>query len=255
MADQVQFYRNVASSTPYADVQSAPAEGDPPDACGGYVMANLPNDVVSVVRVPEVPSYPSYEGATASTTNDQDAYEVQFYSVVIYGADKQLDAYGTNENSQLGNTQIAEDADGGATFVAYPNGATDEQVEQIAAVVKANGWNLLKSGRQTDVAPNLMVVREKGQNPNWENALSANKVTQGAPCPQSTDPTLPLPQNPPSSQVTQSNGMGRSAPAGQNCTVEEFLSGDCVEELSARLAQSGQVWSSGSATAPAQKSP
>ena len=253
VADEVQFYRNVASEAPYADVQSAPPAGNPPDACGGYVMANLPNDVVSVVRVPQVPSYPNYEGATAATTNDRDAYEVQFYSVVIYGADKQLDAYGTNENSQLGNRQIVEDADGGATFVLYPNGATDAQVEKIAAIAKANGWNLLKSGRQTDVAPNLLVVREKGQNPNWKNALSANKVTQGGPCPQSTDPSVKLPQDPPSAAVTQTNGMGLSAPIGQNCAVDEFESGACVQKLSARMASTGQRWSATQATAPAQK--
>lgn len=255
VADEVQFYRNVASEAPYADVSSAPPAGNPPDACGGYVMANLPNDVVSVVRVPKVPSYPNYEGATAATTNNRDAYDVQFYSVVIYGADKQLDAYGTNDNSQLGNTQITEDADGGATFVLYPNGATSAQVDQIAAITKANGWNLLKSGRQTDVAPNLLVVREKGQNPNWKQALSANKVTQGAPCPQSTDPSVKLPEDPPSAAVNQDNGMGLSAPAGQNCAIDEFTSGDCVKKLSARLAQAGQVWSAAQPTAPAQKSP
>lgn len=255
VADEVQFYRNVASEAPYADVQSAPPAGDPPDACGGYVMANLPNDVVSVVRVPEVPSYPDYQGATAATTNDRDAYDVQFYSVVIYGADKQLDAYGTVENSQLGNRQIVEDADGGATFVLYPNGASDAQIEKISAVAKANGWNLLKSGRQTDAAPNLLVIREKGQNPKWTNALSANEVTQGGPCPQSTDPAVKLPEDPPSAAVTQDNGMGLTAPAGQNCAVDAFLSGDCVEKLSSRLAQNGQVWSAGQPTAPPQKAP
>lgn len=255
VADEVQFYRNVASSAPYADVQSAPPAGDPPDACGGYVMANLPNDVVSLVRVPKVPSFPDHQGATATTTNDRDAYDVQFYSVVIYGESKQLDAYGTTKNSQLGNRQIRQDADGGATFVAYPNGATDEQIAQIDAVVEANGWNLLKSGVQTDLAPNLMVIREKGQNPNWTNALSANKVTQGGPCPQSTNPDLKLPEDPPSAAVDQANGMGLSAPAGQNCTVEAFLSGDCLEAFSARLSQAGQVWSASQATAPPQKAP
>ena len=253
VAEEVQFYRNVASSTPYADVQSAPAEGSPPDACGGYVMANLPNDVVSLVRVPEVPSYPNYEGATSSTPNNRNAYDVQFYSAVVYGEAKQLDAVGTTHNSQLGNGQILTDADGGATFVVYPNGATDSQVTEIAAVAKANGWNLLKSGVQTDLAPNLMVIREKGQNPTWTDALSSNKVTQGAPCPQSTNASLKLPDDPPSAAVNQSNGMGLSAPAGQNCTVDEFLSGSCVEELSARLAGSGQVWSARQATAPAQQ--
>ena len=54
--DEVQFYRNVAASAPFADVQSAPPPGNPPDACGGYVMANLPNDVVSLVRIPKVPT-------------------------------------------------------------------------------------------------------------------------------------------------------------------------------------------------------
>jgi hypothetical protein len=255
VADQVQFYRNVASQAPYADVQSAPPSGDPPDACGGYVMANLPNDVVSVVRVAQVPTYPDYQGATADTLNDRDSYQVQFYSAVVYGSAKQLDAYGTNQNSQLGNRQIREDEDGGATFVVYPNGATDEQVEQIAAVAEANGWNLLKGGVQTDLAPNLMVIREKGQNPMWANALSANQVTQGAPCPQSSDPSITLPEDPPSAAVTQDNGMGLTAPMGQNCSVEDFLSGACVAALSSRLAAAGQVWSSKQATAPVQTSP
>ena len=65
----------------------------------------------------------------------------------------------------------------------YPNTATSDEIDKIDAVVKANGWNLLKSGVQTELAPNLLVIREKGQNKNWENALSANDVTQGAPCP------------------------------------------------------------------------
>ena len=81
-------------------------------------------------------------------------------------------------------------------------------------------------------------------------------MTQGAPCPQSTNPTLPLPQDPPSAAVTQQNGMGLSAPAGQNCTVEEFLSGACLAEAvrpaARRAARSGRRTQ---ATAPAQKSP
>ena len=185
--NEVQFYRNVATNAPYADVSSAPPKGSPPDACGGYVMANLPNDVVSLVHIPQVPSFPDYTGATESTLNTGDDYDVSFYSIVIYGAEKQLDAFGTLQNSQLGNSQIAQNPDGSATVVLYPDTATQDQIDQIAAVVKANGWNLLKSGKQTDLAPNMLVVREKGQNQNWENALSANDVTQGAPCPQSTD--------------------------------------------------------------------
>jgi len=255
VADQVQFYRNVAANSPYADVSSAPPEGNPPDACGGYVMANLPNDSVSLIHIPQVPTYPNFEGATASTTNNRNAFDVQFYSVVIYGADKQLDAYGTLQNSQIGNQQIAENADGSATVVLYPQSASQDQVTKIAAVAKKNGWNLLRSGTQTNIAPNLLVIREKGQNPNWTNALSANDATPGAPCPQSTNPSLKLPQDPPSAAVTQQNGMGLSAPAGQNCTVEGFLSGDCLASLSTRLTQNGEVWSATAAAAPQQLQP
>ncbi len=252
--EEVQFYRNVAASSPYADVQSAPAAGNPPDACGGYVMANLPNDVVSLVHIPQVPSYPDYTGADASTLNQSTNYDVQFYSVVIYGAQKQLDAYGTNDNSQIGNSQILENPDGSATVVFWPRSATSDQVTQIAAVAKANGWNLLKSGEQTNVAPNLLTIREKGQNKNWTNALSANSVTQGAPCPQSTDPTLPLPQDPPSAAVTQTNGMGLTAPVGQNCSIADFLSGKCLADLQQRVQQNGWSWSATGAL-PAQKTP
>jgi len=253
--DEVQFYRNNASTSPYADVQSAPPPGNPPDRCGGYVMANLPNDSVSLVHIAKTPSFPSYKGATGATKNNRDAYDVQFYSVVIYGADKQLDAFGTLRNSQLGNTQLHQNADGSATVVLYPQSASQAQVNKIAAVVRKNGWNLLRSGAQTAIAPNLLTIREKGQNKNWPNAISANAVTQGAPCPQSSNPSLLLPQDPLSAAVNQKNGMGLTAPAGQNCTVDGFLSGQCLQALSSRLAQNGEVWSASSATAPAQQSP
>ena len=253
VVEEVQFYRNVAAHAPFADVQSAPAPGDPPDACGGYVMANLPNDVVSLVHIPKVPSFPDYSGATASTLNTSNSDDVQFYSIVIYGGTKQLDAFGTVKNSQIGNRQITQNADGSATVVLYPNTATSEEIDRIDAVVTANGWNLLKSGVQTAVAANLLVIREKGQNKNWKHALSANDVTQGAPCPQSTDPSLPLPQDPPSAQVTQFNGMGLTAPQGQNCTIDEFLSGACLEAFKDQLREDGSQWSASSAEGPTQK--
>lgn len=251
---EVQFYRNVAANTPYTDVSSAPPKGNPPDACGGYAMANLPNDVVSLVHIPQVPSFPNYTGATEATLNAGDDYDVSFYSIVIYGAEKQLDAFGTLQNSQIGNSQIAQNPDGSATVVFYPDSATQEQIDEIAAVVKANGWNLLKSGKQTDVAPNLLMIREKGQNQNWEFALSANDVTQGAPCPQSTDPSLPLPQDPPDAAITQDNGMGLTAPAGQNCSIEDFLSGKCLADFQSRQQAAGQQWSA-SGDWPTQLSP
>jgi hypothetical protein len=254
VADEIQFYRNVAANAPYADVSSAPAAGNPPDACGGYVMANVPNDVVSIIHVPRVPSFPNYTGATDATLNNNTAFEVQFYSLVVYGATKQVDAVGKPDNSQLGNTQIGVAGDGSATFVLWPQSASSSQQQQIAAVAKANGWNLLRSGQQTATAPNLVVVREKGQNKQWANALSANDVTQGAPCPQSTDPSVSLPQDPPGAAVTQFNGMGLTAPQGQNCSIKQFLSGKCLATFEQRLAGSGAAWSSTSIAGPKQKS-
>ncbi len=255
VAAEVQFYRNVAANSPYADVSAAPPEGDPPDACGGYVMANLPNDVVSLVRIPKVPTFPDYQGATASTLNVDDQFDLKFYSVVVYGAEKQIDAVGSVENSQLGNRQIGKDVGGGATVVVYPRSATSEQVARIKAVADANGWNILKGGTQTAKAPNLMVVREKGANANWSNSLSPNQATKGAPCPQTSDPSLPLPQDPPSAQVTQTNGMGLSAPQGANCSIDEFLSGACLKKLGGQIAAAGGVWSATLATPPAQVAP
>jgi len=254
VAEEVQFYRNVAANAPYADVQSAPAAGSPPDACGGYVMANVPNDVVSILHVPRVPSFPNYTGATDATLNNNESFEVQFYSVVVYGATKQVDAVGKPNNSQLGNTQINIANDGSATFVLWPQSASSSQQQQIAAVAKANGWNLLRSGQQTATAPNLVVVREKGQNKQWANALSANDVTQGAPCPQTTDPSIALPQDPPDAAVDQFNGMGLTAPQGQNCSIQEFTSGKCLAAFEQRLAESGSAWSATSITGPKQKS-
>ena len=253
--EEVQFYRNVAGHTPYADVSAAPAVGDPPDACGGYVMANLPNDVVSLVHIPRVPTFPDYRGATATTLNTSDQADVAFYSIVSYGAAKQLQALGTVKQSQLGNRQIIISPDGSATVVVYPRSATKEQAARIKAVADANGWNLIRGGEQTKLVPNLLVIREKGARSDWEESLSPNTVTAGAPCPQTQNPDLPLPQDPPEAQVTQFNGMGLSAPQGQNCSIKAFLSGACLTALGEQLAADGAVWSATSATPPVQIAP
>lgn len=253
--DTVAFYRNVAANTPYADVSAAPPLGDPPDACGGYVMANLPNDVASLVHIPRVPSFPDYTGATASTLNDSASYDVKFYSVVVYGAAKQVDAVGSVENSQLGNRQLSISPDGSATILVYPRSASADEVASLAAVAHANGWNLLKGGLQTLTAPGLIVIREKGASKTWPNSLAPNEATAGAPCPQTTNPDLPLPQDPPDAQVTQFNGMGLSAPQGVNCTITQVLSADCLKKLDTSLASTGAKWSASSDRAPAQGKP
>ena len=230
---EVQFYRNVAANSPYAaDVQSAPAVGDPPDACGGYVMANLPNDVVSLVHIPQVPTFPDYQGATDTTLNNNDQFNLAFYSVVIYGAKKQLDALGTVKNSQIGNRQIKVNDDGSATVVLYPRSATKQQVAAIKAVVDANGWNLLRSGLQTDLAPNLMVIREKGPNDTWPNSLSPNSATAGRPARRRRTRRCRFPRTRLTRRSTQFNGMGLAAPQGQNCSIKAFLSGRCLKALS-----------------------
>jgi hypothetical protein len=210
--DQVAFYRNPVVAAPYADVQSVPGYGDPPDACGGYVLANLRDDRVNLVRVPQVPTYANYAGATSETLNNSDEVDVQFYSFVVYGAAKQVSAVGSPENSQIGNTQIKQDADGGATVMVWPRSAPEDVQEKLFAYARERGWNILKGGIETAAAPNTMIIREKGQNSSWKNAISANPATPGAPCPQTTDPSIEMPDNPPSAAVTQQNGMGLTAP-------------------------------------------
>ena len=182
---EVQFYRNKASTAPYADVQAAPPVGDPPDGCGGYVAANLPNKVVSLVHIAQVPSYPDYRGATSKTLNQSNKFQLKFYSVVIYGWTKQIDAYGSPNNSQIGNRQVIENSDGSATVVLWPQSATGDQVNQIAAIAKANHWNILRSGLQTTAAPNMLIIREKGPNPTWKTHSHRTARQRGAVCPDS----------------------------------------------------------------------
>ena len=125
----VQFFRNSAAQAPFADVSQSPAKGNPPDACGGYVGANLPNNAVSLVHVPELPSFPNYTGATASTVRDN-SKNVDFWSMISYGVNRQIYSYGSPNpvqalrNSELGNQEIVKDSDGSATFVIYPQSAT-----------------------------------------------------------------------------------------------------------------------------------
>ena len=81
----------------------------------------------------------------------------------------------------------------------------------------------------------MLAIREKGQNQSWENALSATESSPGAPCYFSkpgVDPaTFPFNEVPASYQVTQTNGMGLTAPNGQNCTTRSFVTGGCLKAL------------------------
>jgi len=242
--DAVSFYRNPVIAAPYADVDSVPGYGSPPDACGGYVMANLRNNRVALVRIPKVPTYADYSGATSATVNNSKSVDVQFYSLVVYGAAKQLDEVGSPQNSQIGNTQIKEDSNGGATVMVWPRNASAERQQQLFAYARARGWNILKGGVETAAAPDTMIVREKGQNKSWQYALSATPGSKGAPCPQTTDPSITMPDNPPSAAVTQKNGMGPTAPQGAQCTIDETLSGDCLTKLKGIITSSGGVFSS-----------
>jgi len=241
----VSFFRNPVLAAPYADVESVPGYGSPPDACGGYVMANLRNNRVALVRVPKVPTYADYSDATSATLNTSNSDDVQFYSVVVYGAAKQIDKVGSPDNSQIGNTQIREDGGGGATVMVWPRNAPAAEQQRLFAYAKAHGWNILKGGVETAAAPNTMIVREKGQNKTWKYALSANPATPGAPCPQTTQPNITMPENPPSAAVTQKNGMGLSAPQGAECTISETLSGGCLTKLKGIIKDSGGVFSAG----------
>ena len=243
-ADEVAFYRNPVLAAPYADVDSVPGYGTPPDACGGYVMANLANNRVALIRIPKVPTYADYSKATPSTKNDAKSVDVQFYSLVVYGAAKQLDKVGSPQNSQIGNTQIKQDSGGGATVMVWPRNASQQVQSKLFAYAKARGWNILKGGVETAAAPDTMIVREKGQNKSWKYALSATPGSKGAPCPQTTDPSIKMPDNPPSAAVTQKNGMGPTAPQGAECTVSQTLSGDCLTKLKSIITSSGGVFSS-----------
>ena len=62
-----------------------------------------------------------------------------------------------------------------------------------------------------------------------------------------------MPEDPPSAQVTQKNGMGLTAPIGQNCTIEAFTSGKCLKDLQTRMKQADYSWSAAGGW-PSQKS-
>ena len=99
---------------------------------------------------------------------------------------------------------------------------------------------------------NLLTLREKGMNQTWPNAISAN-TSQGAPCYYSNPavpPDFPGNQVPASFQVTQTNGMGLTAPNGQNCTVRSFVTGRCLQALVDQYRSSA-----GSGTRPARSRP
>ena len=248
----VQFFRPSYSQAPFADVSGIPAKGTPPDQCGGYVAANLPNNRVSLVHVPRLPSYPDYTGIDADTVRDN-SKNVDFWSIIAYGVNRQIFTFYSDRqlrklrNSELANQEVVTNMDGSATFVIYPRSANPAQIARIAAIAKANGWNLLRAGVKTRAIPqNMLAIREKGQNQSWANALSANDVTQGAPCYFSNpgvDPvTFPFNDVPANFQVTQTNGMGLTAPNGQNCTTRSFLTGRCLKALVTQYKKFGWKW-------------
>ena len=55
--------------------------------------------------------------------------------------------------------------------------------------------------------------------------------------------------------MTQFNGMGPTAPQGQNCRIEDFPWGACPAAFGKQMASTGSTWSTSASVPPLQVEP
>ena len=209
--NEVQFYRNVASNGAVRRRAVGTGEGQPAGRLRRVRDGEPPNDVVSLVHIPQVPSFPDYTGATAETLNQ---------SRRLRGAVLQR-GHLRGDQAARRLWHAAELADRQHPDRQERTTAAPRLCSTRSRPRRSRSTRSPRSSRPTagtcsraasrPPSPRTCCDPREGPEPNWENALSANDVTQGAPCPQSHNPSLPLPQiRPARSHPAQRHGPHRT---------------------------------------------
>jgi hypothetical protein len=165
--------------------------------------------------------------------------EVLEHIGVEYGASTASYEPGKPDTGSLGNAELLLDSSGGSTVVVWPRTLTADQ-QQVVAYAKKQGWALLRAGETGDVTTANLSLRMKGTSPSYQGGFTPTSERPGVPCYFDDHPTSTSWADVTGDEyVASAKSIGAAAPQGVNCTLADFLGGQCLADLKRWITSTG----------------
>jgi hypothetical protein len=217
---KIAFYRPPVTDVPFADGDGFQDKHD----CTGYLMATVFPDRLAVIHLPKVPAFFDNTDIAPTTTFVPPA-GVRYLSLGSYGAT----VMGVLENENIAGPDFRTLPDGGATFVAIPVGLS--LAEAVAVLDKADrlGYNAMPLAEYGPLIPGqddgsqinpFLIYRNKVASEGFPGSIKNVACFQGTSFSHAPGKYAASPVN-----------MGEYAPTGVECTVADFLNGQCGHDF------------------------
>jgi hypothetical protein len=217
---KIKFYRPPVTGVPFADGSNKVNKHD----CTGYLMATVYPDQLAVVHLPRVPTFFDNTN-TDSSTIFEESYDVRYLSMGSYGASP----LGQWQNENIAGPDVKVLPDGSATFVAIPVAMSMEETRDVKRKAKLLGYNVMPLARYGPLIPfhnggieinPFLIYRNKVAIDGFEGTI------ENVACFQGDD----FSKAPPFYAASHLN-MHEYAPTGVECSVWDFVYGNCGQEF------------------------
>jgi hypothetical protein len=216
----IAFYRPPVSDVPYADGDDTQTRHD----CTGYLMATVFPDRLAVIRLPKVPAF--FDNTDIGpTTRFVEPEGVRYLSLGSYGATEM----GVLENENVAGPDVRRLSDGSATFVAIPVGWPLADVANVVNKADQLGYNvmplaeygpLVAGGTEGAWIDPFLIYRNKVAAQDFAGNIKNVACFQGTSF-----------GHAPWRYAASPDNMGEYAPTGVECTVADFMYGQCGQDF------------------------
>ena len=124
--------------------------------------------------------------------------------------------------------------------MVWPRTLPDDQQQQVFALAKKNGWALVRGGEQGDATTANMLLRMKGTSESYQGGFTPTADRKGVPCYFDDNTSSTKWADVTGDQyVASAKNIGPAAPQGVNCSLQDFLGGQCLADLKSRISATG----------------
>jgi len=212
---KIEFYRAPASVVPFADGSSPLTMHD----CTSYLMATVSPDKLAVIHLPALPTFFDNTHITETTLFEEP--EVRYLSMGSYGPSRLY----ASDNENVAGPGLKTLPDGSAIFIAIPIRLPDRLRKEVAKKADKLGYNVMPLAEYGPLIPlavngpwinPFLIYRNKVPREEYVGSILNVPCFQGSDFSEASSDYAASPEN-----------MDRYAPVGIECSLSDFLYGDC----------------------------
>jgi len=182
-------------------------------------MATVFPDELAVIHLPALPTFFDNTHITETTLFVEP--EVRYLSMGSYGASRLY----ASDDENIAGPDIQKHSDGSATFVAIPIGMSSSDTQQVRKTADKLGYNVMPLAEYGPLIPlavngpwinPFLIYRNKVPREEYVGSILNVPCFQGSDFSEASSDYAASPEN-----------MDRYAPVGIECSLSDFLYGDC----------------------------